>query len=76
MSEISNFGRYYNRVFEEKAIALVVAGCSQGEVSRALGVSAWSLGEWIKKARAGHVPDSGGQSPTDFRHGIAKSSCL
>jgi transposase-like protein len=56
MSEISKFGRRYDREFKEKAIALVLSGRSQGEVSRDLGVSAWSLGEWIKKARAGHVP--------------------
>ena len=56
MSEISKFGRRYDREFKEKAIALVLGGRSQGEVSRDLGVSAWSLGEWIKKAEAGHVP--------------------
>ena len=56
MSEISKFGRRYDREFKEKAIALVLGGRSQGEVSRDLGVSAWSLGEWIKQARAGHVP--------------------
>ena len=56
MSETSKFGRRYDREFKEKAIALVLGGRSQGEVSRDLGVSAWSLGEWVKKARAGHVP--------------------
>ena len=56
MSEISKFGRRYDREFKQKAVALVLSGRSQGEVSRELGVSAWSLGEWIKKARAGHVP--------------------
>ena len=56
MSEISKFGRRYDREFKEKAIALVLGGRSQGEVSRDLGVSAWSLGEWIRTARAGHVP--------------------
>ncbi len=53
MSEISKFGRGYDREFKEKAVALVVGGRSHGEVSRDLGVSAWSLGEWIKKAKAG-----------------------
>jgi transposase len=33
----------------------VLQGRSQGEVSRDLGVSAWSLGEWVKKAKAGKV---------------------
>ena len=56
MSTISKFGLRYDREFKEKAVALVLAGHSQGEVSRDLGVSAWSLGEWIRKARAGHVP--------------------
>ncbi len=56
MSEISKFGRRYDREFKEKAVALVLGGRSQGEVSRDLGVSAWSLGEWIKKARAGQPP--------------------
>ena len=56
MSKISKFGRRYDREFKEKAIALVLGGRSQGEVSRDLGVSPWSLGEWIKKARAGHAP--------------------
>ena len=56
MSEISKFGRRYDREFKEKAIALVLSGRSQGEVSRDLGVSAWSLGEWIQQARAGHGP--------------------
>jgi len=56
MSHISKFGRRYDREFKEKAVALVLGGRSQGEVSRDLGVSAWSLGEWIKQARAGHVP--------------------
>ena len=56
MSAISKFGRRYDREFKEKAVALVLSGRSQGEVSRDLGVSAWSLGEWIKKARVGHAP--------------------
>jgi len=56
MSEISKFGRRYDREFKAKAVALVLNGRSQGEVSRDLGVSAWSLGEWVKQARAGHAP--------------------
>ena len=53
MSEISRFVRRYDRESKEKAVALVLGGRSQGEVSRDLGVSAWSLGEWMNKARAG-----------------------
>ena len=56
MSTISKFGRRYDREFKEKAVALVLSGRSQGEVSRDLGVSAWSLGEWVKKAGAGQAP--------------------
>ena len=56
MSTISKFGRRYDREFKEKAVALVLSGRSQGEVSRDLGVSAWSLGEWVKQARAGQAP--------------------
>jgi len=56
MSAISKFGRRYDREFKEKAVVLVLSGRSQGEVSRDLGVSAWSLGEWIKKVQAGHAP--------------------
>ena len=56
MSTISKFGRRYDREFKEKAVALVLSGRSQGEVSGDLGVSAWSLGEWVRKARAGHAP--------------------
>ena len=53
MAAISKFGRRYDREFKQKAVALVLGGRSQGEVSRDLGVSAWSLGEWVKKAKAG-----------------------
>ena len=56
MSEISKFGRRYDREFKEKAVSLVLHGRSQGEVSRDLGVSAWSLGEWVKRARIGQAP--------------------
>ena len=55
MSAISKFGRRYDREFKEKAVALVLGGRSQGEVSRDLGVSAWSLDEWVKKTRAGRT---------------------
>ena len=38
MSEISKFGRRYDREFKQKADALVLGGRRQGEVSRDLGV--------------------------------------
>ena len=72
MSAISKFGRRYDREFKEKAVALVLGGRSQGEVSRDLGVSAWSLGEWVKKARAGHAP---AQAATLRRRVQSSASC-
>ena len=56
MPGISKFSRRYDREFKEKAVALVLVERSEGEVSRDLGVSTWPLGEWIRKARADHVP--------------------
>jgi transposase len=53
MATISKFGRRYDREFKQKAVALVLGGRSQGEVSRDLGVSPWSLCEWVRKAKAG-----------------------
>jgi transposase-like protein len=56
MSDQTNrSGRRYDREFKENAVALVLNGRSQSEVSRDLGVSLWSLGEWVKKARAGQA---------------------
>ena len=72
MSEISKFGRRYDREFKQKAVALVLGGRSQGEVSRDLGVSAWSLGEWVRKAGAGHVPT---QAATPARRPASSASC-
>ena len=51
----SKSARRYDREFKENAVALVLKGRSQGEVSRDLGVSAWSLGEWVRQARAGQT---------------------
>ncbi|MEO6787336.1 MAG: transposase [Chthoniobacteraceae bacterium] len=63
MSETSEFSRRHDREFKQKTVALVVGGRSQGEVFRDLGVSAWSLGEWIRKARAGHGPTQADSLP-------------
>ena len=49
------FARRYDREFKENAVALVLQGRSQSEVSRDLSVSAWSLGEWVKQAKAGQA---------------------
>ena len=56
MPDKKRCGRGYDREFKQNAVALVLNGRSQSEVSRDLGVSLWSLGEWVKKARAGQVP--------------------
>ena len=56
MPDNKRCGRRYDREFKQNAVALVLNGRSQSEVSRDLGVSLWSLGEWIKKARAGQAP--------------------
>ena len=53
MNNNNRTGRRYDRQFKENAVALVMGGRTQSEVSRDLGVSLWSLGEWGKKARAG-----------------------
>ena len=56
MSDQNNkFARRYDRELKENAVALVLKGRTQSEVSRDLGVSAWSLGKWVKRARAGQV---------------------
>ena len=56
MSDQTNkFARRYDREFKENAVALVLGGRSQSEVSRDLGVSSWSLGEWVRKARDGQA---------------------
>ncbi len=46
-------GRRYGRQLKGNAVALVASEGHQSEVSRAVGVSLWPLGEWGKKARAG-----------------------
>jgi transposase len=51
----NNSGRRYDREFKENAVALVRSGRSCREVARDLGVSAWSLRQWIKRARNGEA---------------------
>lgn len=53
MTTTNKSGRRYDREFKENAVALVRDGRSQSEVARDLGVSVWSLGEWVKAAKAG-----------------------
>jgi len=44
----SKFSRRYDREFKENAVALIQNGRSITEVSRDLGVSDWSLRQWLK----------------------------
>jgi transposase len=55
MTDNKRCGRRYDREFKQNAVALVLQGRSQSAVSRDLGVSLWSLGEWVKKAKAGQA---------------------
>jgi transposase-like protein len=56
MTDNKRCGRRYDREFKENAVALVLNGRSQSGVARDLGVSSWSLGEWVRKAKAGKAP--------------------
>jgi transposase len=49
----SRGGRRYDREFKDNAVALVQGGRTIKEVARDLGVSSWSLGEWVRRARNG-----------------------
>ena len=46
-------GRRYDREFKMNAVGLVLKGHSVADVARDLGVSAWSLHRWLRKAREG-----------------------
>lgn len=46
-------GRRYDREFKNNAVALVQSGRTVTAVARDLGVSKWSLGDWVRKAAAG-----------------------
>ena len=74
------FARRYEREFEENAVALVLKGRSQGEVSRDLGVSAWSLGECVKRAKSGqalsHSKTLEAESTEPFRQAPAEGLSL
>ena len=42
-------GKRYTPAFKQEALALIAAGRSMSQVSRDLGVSIWTLGEWKKQ---------------------------
>ena len=49
----SRSGRRYDREFKNNAVALVRSGRTITGVARDLGVSKWSLGDWVRKAAGG-----------------------
>jgi transposase-like protein len=49
----SKRGRRYDLEFKQNAIGLVQAGRPIKAVARDLGISTWSLREWIKRQHAG-----------------------
>jgi transposase len=51
----SKFSRRYDREFKENAVALIQSGRSITEVSRDLGVSGWSLRQWLKVTQGGQA---------------------
>ena len=51
----SKFSRRYDREFKENAVALIQSGRSITEVSRDLGVSDWSLRQWLKSIEGAQV---------------------
>jgi transposase len=46
-------GRRYDREFKDNAVALVQSGRTITEAARDLGVSKWSLADWVKRAGNG-----------------------
>ena len=43
-------GKRYTQAFKQEALGLIAAGRSMSQLSRDLGVSIWTLGEWKKAA--------------------------
>jgi transposase len=53
MQDNNKVARRYDREFKQSAVALVQSGRSINEVARDLGVSGWSLRQWIRLAKEG-----------------------
>ena len=51
----SKCGRRYDAEFKQQAVGLVQAGRTIKEVAGDLGVSSWSLREWVKRQRTGQT---------------------
>ena len=71
-------GKRYTQAFKQEALALIAAGRSMSQVSRELGVSIWTLGEWKKQlagpSSAQPVPEAAAAS--DFAALTAEVSRL
>lgn len=52
----ANGRKRYTPAFRQEALALIEAGRGMSQVSRDLGVSIWTLGEWKKQAAAAIAP--------------------
>ena len=46
----ANGRKRYSPAFKQEALALIAAGRGMSQVSRDLGVSVWTLGEWKKQS--------------------------
>jgi transposase len=55
MQDNNKVARRYDREFKQSAVALVQSGRSINEVARDLGVSGWSLRQWIRLAKEGQA---------------------
>lgn len=61
----SPFAKRYTDAFKQEALALIAAGRSMSQLSRELGVSVWTLGEWKKQASRQDTPDNACPSKAD-----------
>jgi len=50
---VSKPGRRYDAEFKQNAVGLVLAGRPVKDVARDLGISTWSLRDWLKRQQAG-----------------------
>jgi transposase len=54
----SKTGRRYDKEFKEDAVALVQSGRTAVAVARDLGVSDWTVRNWVKQAQQGALSQS------------------
>jgi transposase-like protein len=72
----ANGRKRYTPAIKQEALALVAAGRSMSQVSRDLGVSVWTLGEWKKQSAAAVKPlaagDAGEMDPASLAAEVAR----